>query len=317
MEKKLQKGYVAAILAALLSAQLSAAPVLKPVDPADGCGQTLDGPGQYILTGDLVCAGARTGIFITASNVVLHLAGHTISNATCDETAEVVGIFVSGGLTRVEIEGGTIAGFNDGVILSSSTSRVSGITVTGACFFGILGGGDRNRIENNAVRASGYGVALAPATNTVVKGNDLSGNVRGVVISDAGANNNLVEYNVIHDNLPDAGGNGGYGVLVANGTGNIIRNNAVNANAAGITLGSPGNLATLNTVSGSTETGITITVDGAASAVRRNTVLGSAVADLVDESPACDGNTWYRNLFQTDLVLGVSDGGANVGCIRW
>jgi parallel beta-helix repeat protein len=317
MEKKRRKGYIAVMVVALVSAQLAAAPVLKPLDPADGCGQTLETPGHYVLTGDLMCAGPQSGIYINASNVVLHLAGHTISNATCDDIADIVGIFVLGGLTRVEIEGGTISGFNDGVILSSSNSRVSGMTVTGACFFGILGGGDRNKIENNAVRASGYGVALAPATNTLIKGNDFSGNVSGVVISDNGADNNVVEYNVINNNLPDTNGNGGYGVLVANGTGNTIRYNAVNDNAAGITLGFPGNLATFNTVSGSTETGITITVDGAASAVRRNTVLGSAFADLVDESGGCDGNTWYRNLFQTDLVLGVPDGGANAGCIKW
>ena len=317
MEKNLRKAYVAAIATALVSAQLLAAPVLKPVDPAGGCGQTLTTSGQYILTGDLVCIGPQVGIFIDASNVVLHLAGHTIANTTCDDTADVVGIFVLGGHKRVEIEGGTISGFNDGVILSSSNSRVSGMTVTGACFFGILGGADHNRIENNTVRASGYGVALAPATNTVVKGNELSGNRRGVVISDFDANNNIVEYNVIQRNLPDADGFGGYGVLIANGTGNIIRNNAINYNGAGITFRSPGNFATLNTVSASTETGITVTVDGASSTVQRNTVLGSGVADLVDDSAACDGNVWYRNLFQTDLVLGVSDGGANAGCIKW
>jgi parallel beta-helix repeat protein len=327
--KKLQEDFLAAMLFGLMAIlQLAVGPAhaLIPVDPAGGCPQMLSAPGEYVLTGDLACSGAVHGVIITASDVTFHLAGRTISNPTCDPTGteEIVGIFVHGGISGVRIDGGTVSGFNDGIVLSSTHSRVEGMTVTNACFFGILGQGQDNQIERNVVTASGDGIALAPASNTRVASNDLSGNVRaGVAISDCAANNR-VENNILNNN----GGTGeGYGVAIFNGTSNVIRNNTANQNDCGIAIlsavnptGNPdlGNTVDGNTLNGNAQIGIWIAQDGAPSAVRGNTVLGSGTADMLDVSADCAGNSWMHNTFETDLVgmPGVSDDGPGAGCIR-
>lgn len=282
------------------------------VNPASGCPITLSTAEEYTLTGDLTCSGAVSGILITASDVVLHLAGHTISNTTCDLTVTFGGIFVQGGISGVQIDGGTVSGFNDGIILSSANSRVAGMTVTNACVFGMAVQGQNNRSETNVVTASGQdGIGLQVATGIVITSNDISGNTRdGVGISNF-SNHNVVEKNVINNN----GVAQGSGVSIVNGTNNIIQANAVNNNANGISIDSPGNLVRNNTVNGSVNTGIAISTFGAPSTVRRNTVLGNGVTDMSDGSAQCGTNVWRNNTFLTDLVVGVSDGGPNAGCI--
>jgi hypothetical protein len=62
------------------------------------CGQTLSTPGEYILVRDLDCSGTfANGINIAATNVTLHLAGHTLSSTDCDLTKGISGIEIPGG----------------------------------------------------------------------------------------------------------------------------------------------------------------------------------------------------------------------------
>jgi parallel beta-helix repeat protein len=279
---------------ALTGGLVSAAPPpLREIDPGSGCGQTLDIPGEhYVLTGDLECSGPGYGLVIAADNVTLHLAGHTISNSTCDVAYDVIGIYALGGLSGVTIEGGRVSGFNDGVSLSSSNSVVRGMSVTGACYFGILVQADSNLVEKNVVTGSGHGVALAPATNSRVRANDLSGNAVGLLISANDANDNTVEDNIIHNNTEA-------GVLLANGTRNTVRNNAVNGNQCGISIRSAYNVVQGNTVNGSLSAGIAMTLDGEPSRVQDNIMLGSGVVDRAHEDPTGGTSFSWPNLFLT------------------
>jgi parallel beta-helix repeat protein len=277
------------------------------------CGQTLSASGEYALAGDLDCSSTtNNGATITASNVIFHLAGHTLVGAC---TSGDGGIVVNPGISGVQIDGGTVSGFNDGIVLHSSASRVRGMTVTGACAFGIAVSGQNNRIETNVVTASGIdGIGLGAASGTIVAANHIHGNVRvGVDISNF-SNDNVVENNIIDNNGIIAGEQGG--VAIFNGTNNVIRNNVVNHNFDGILIESPGNLAQGNTVSGNVDAGILISQFGAPSVVKRNIAFGNGGSDLNDNSPGCDANTWKNNTFQTDLVAGTSDGGPGTGCIR-
>lgn len=311
-------GLGAVLLPGTVSAQTP-----TPVSPADGCGQTLSVPGEYVLTGDLPCTGAVNGVRISSSGVTFHLAGHTISNATCDDSQTFAGIFVDGGTSNVEIEGGTVQGFNDGIVLSSSHSRVRGMTVQNACAVGILVQGVNNRVLTNVVTRSGSdGIILSPATGAIIAANYCTGNKRaGVALSDF-ADNNLIVKNILNGN----GGSGeGHGVAVFNGTRNVIRNNAANYNDFGIRIASavnPGGRPALrnqvfeNTVSGNSRVGIWIQDEGSPSVIKLNRVLGSGDADMLDDSTGCGANTWRRNTFRTDLVAGLPDGGPSAGCIR-
>src|ERR1700722_3995072 len=98
------------------------------------CGQTLNRSGEYQLAKNLNCSSTfANGVTINASNVVLHLASFSISSSDCNLNKDINGIFVGGGLTGVRIDGGTVKGFNDGIVLSSSNSSIAGTAVQGAC----------------------------------------------------------------------------------------------------------------------------------------------------------------------------------------
>jgi parallel beta-helix repeat protein len=280
------------------------------------CGQTLAAAGEYVLANNLNCSGAGdyNGVTITASNVTFHLAGRTISSNDCDLNRNLSGIFVAGGLTGVKIDGGRVSGFNDGIVLSSSNSFVEGMTVRNACAFGIAVQGAHNQINTNTVTASGDGVALAPSDDSRVFSNNLSGNNRaGILISDD-SERNRIENNILNNN--GANTDEGYGVFIVNGSDNIVRHNAANYNDFGIRISAPNNAANNNTVSGNSQNGIWISTDGSPSSVRRNSVFGNGLSDMLDESPLCGGNVWRNNKFITDLVGGVSDGGPNAGCLK-
>ena len=294
--------------------------------PVTTCGQVLSVAGEYVLTTDLNCTGTPgdyNGITITASNVVLHLAGHIIASSDCDTSRNISGIFVAGGIMGVKIDGGTVIGFNDGIVLSSSHSRVEGMTVRNACEFGIAVQGEKNRVETNVVTGSGSdGIILSPATDTVISSNYCSGNKRaGVALSD-GAHDNTIADNILNNN----GGTGeGYGVAIFNGGNNVVRNNAANHNDFGIRISSAvnptrnpllGNKVVGNTVDGNMKTGIWVEVAGAPSIITLNKVWGSGETDMLDDSSRCDGNIWRQNTFRTDLVAGTADGGPCAGCIR-
>lgn len=304
---------------------LSIGPVFA-LTPVNTCGQTLNAPGEYILEQDLVCVDTGAdinGVIIAASNVAFHLAGHSISAVACDLTRNISGIYVQGGLTDVKIDGGKINGFNDGVVLAASDSRVHGMSVSNACAFGILAQGSNNLIDTNYVTTSGDGVALVPSSHSRIKANMLSGNRRaGVAISDF-ADSNTVENNILTNN----GVSGeGYGVAIFNGHGNIVKHNAINQNDFGVRVGTAvyrdgtlglRNIVRENTLNDNAKTGIWLeNAVGAPSRIRRNTVLGSDSVDMQDDAGSCGGNGWEKNTFITDIVSGTDDGGSGTGCIQ-
>jgi hypothetical protein len=281
---------VIGLTAGLASAQPPS--TLNPIDPAEGCGQSLNIPGEhYVLTGDLECSGPGYGLVIAADNITLHLAGHTISNTTCTDAYEVIGIYALGGLTGITIEGGRVSGFNDGVALSSSYSAVRNMTVTGSCYNGILVSADHDLVEKNVVSGTGNGVALTPATNATVRANHLFDNAMGVLISDNNANDNIVEDNIINTSTT--------GVLIANGERNTVRNNALAGNQCGVMVGWGDHLIEGNNVTGSLTAGISVTANGDPSTVRDNVVLGSGVVDLSHDLPAGGTTTWLNNTYLT------------------
>jgi parallel beta-helix repeat protein len=305
---------VLVLAAAVLLGAAGSAQAVTLVDPALGCDQELNIAGEeYVLTGDLSCPTPSSGVRITASGVVFHLAGYTISSAVCDLSQALGGIVLEGGVTDVLIEGGTVSGFNDGIILYGKRSRARGMTVTDACVFGIVISGDYNRVDTSVVANNGLdGVALGQASYTTITSNHIFGNTRdGVEISNF-SDRNVVESNSIHDNGTQAG----YGVAIYNGRDNVIRGNAMNRNFSGIGIQSLSNTAENNFVAGSRQAGISISAIGVGSAVRRNMVFGSGLLDMSDELAGCRPNVWAGNRFQTDEAGGMPDGGPSVGCIQ-
>jgi len=286
------------------SAEAQSTPVTK-------CGQVLDAPGQYHLPHDISdCSG--NGVVITASDVHLVLAGSKISGAGC---ASGVGIVVSGDVSGVRIEGGTVQEFFDGIVLNMvSASRVNGMTVARTCDVGIAISNSHDvRIDTNIVAKNGLeGISLGASHDIVIDSNYIVYNVRaGVGISDF-SDNNQVLTNILHDNGDD-------GVAVFNGNSNTVRGNATYRNGSGVRLtadGSSGNVAMDNTAIGNASTGIFIIAGGTLSDVQSNTAMSNRVFDMVDGNLECDSNTWRANVFRSDEAGGVPDGGPGAGCIR-
>jgi hypothetical protein len=56
-----------------------------------------------MLATDLDCSETfANGLNSTASNVVFHLAGHTLSSTDCDLSKDISGIFVPGNVIRLQ-----------------------------------------------------------------------------------------------------------------------------------------------------------------------------------------------------------------------
>jgi len=273
------------------------------------CGQILSKPGQYVLSTDLDCSGTfASGVSITSSNVAFHLANHTITSQDCDTSKDIDGVSAQGPITGIRIDGGTVRGFNDGIVLSSSHSQIIGMTVTNACTFGIALQGSHNLVESSLVMSNlGYGIGLQVSTSHVISGNEISNNGSGVGLSNH-ANNNLVINNRIR-------GNNVFGVLLSFGTSNVIKENELDGNSVGIDLQDSGNSVLGNIVNASLNTGIGLDAPGP-NTVKRNAVYGSVQADMSDANVGCAADTWVGNAFVTDLVAAVPDGGPKVGCIR-
>lgn len=119
---------------ALLPSTATAGPTPMPVSEC----RTLDAPGAYVLTVDIAVVDT-TCIEITAGDVTFDLAGHTLSctGAGFAGTCQVpqftsFGINVASGLTGITLTGpGTIAGFDNGVVISESNAHVRGLSITG------------------------------------------------------------------------------------------------------------------------------------------------------------------------------------------
>jgi parallel beta-helix repeat protein len=295
-------------IAAILAAVAGSTPATAQTS-VSACGQILSKPGQYVLSTDLDCSGTfASGVSITSSDVVFHLANHTITSQDCDLSKDIDGISAQGPLTGIRIDGGTVRGFNDGIVLSSSHSQILGMTVTNACTFGIALQGDHNRVQSSLVTGNlGYGIGLQVSTSHVISGNEISNNSSGIGLSNH-ANNNLVVNNRIHENTV-------FGVLINFGTSNVIKENELDGNSVGIELQDSGNAVLGNIVNASLNTGIGLDAPGP-NTVKKNAVYGSVQADMSDANVGCAADTWAGNAFATDLVDAVPDGGPKSGCIR-
>jgi hypothetical protein len=208
-----------------------------PPDPSLNCGDTVTASAR--LTKDLVaCPG--DGLVIGAPDVVLDLAGHTISS---DPKSEFVAGVRVAGEANTTVRGGRIKGFNSDVLLSEApAARVNRMTLVGAQFAGLATGVENGatvrhnvfrqnviaintddssniRIGHNLVRGGAFGISLGNGSDLSVNWN-LLGNqeFRGILVP-SGATDAALTQNVVHDS-------GGDGIVVNNATATLSWNQA-------------------------------------------------------------------------------------------
>ena len=288
---------VAALFTGLMF--VGVAPAAAQSTAVDTCGQQLSAPGNYHLTGDLSCS--TDGVVITANDVSFTLAGYTISGVSSRESCDVdqpqLGVRVEPGSSNVRVSGGTVNGFVDGVMLYGTNSRVSAMTITNNCVFGIAVSSDGNVVDTNAISGSGWdGIVLASASHATIRSNDVDGNTRYAIVITEFSDGNTVHSNILRRNGLEEGASGG-GILVAYGNDNVIHDNAVNANFTGILLSSPitGTTISDNTVTGNVSNGISIAPGSSPNTVNGNTIRGNGVCDASDTN----ANTWTSNIVGT------------------
>lgn len=303
-------------LSAVLSLAIAAgAPAATPM-PVSSC-QTLSAPGAYTLTTDLAASDA-TCIEITASDVKLDLAGHTMTctgsgfAGSCQVTAFTShGVYIPRDLhlTDVVVKGpGTITGFDNGVTIVGSDALVKGLTISGpAC-----DPSDCDRPLSNGIAIPGtligdptQGIVDLGPANVTLSGNRVSNYARGISLIGSqctGAAGCVLNDNVVQDNF---GQIACLGIFIDAVTGYTITGTVATSNglfpaacfppAGGISLaeGSTGNVVTRNDASNNRGFGITVGPGTDGNLFTNNTARGNTLADL--RAFPGTNNTWLDN----------------------
>lgn len=248
------------------------------------CGYVISVPGNYGVTTNLNCPG--TAITINASNVSLKLNGFIITGPSTAVATAAYGIDINPGgpvrLNHVAIAGpGLIQNFYDGILINNvDYSQVSQITAahnfngiqttpTGMVNYLTIG-------SNNLVANQNDGIDLAPATNSTVTYNDLSGNSF-------------------------------WGLCMWNGSQNTVNNNVASGNGAdGFYFSNNYSRVFSNVTNGNTGSGIAIypavmipLTAAVGNEIFNNTSsVGNGESDLDDQNPQ-GSNFWSNNVFFT------------------
>jgi parallel beta-helix repeat protein len=300
-----------AMLVAVSAIVLAGAPA-QAATKISSFGYVITAPGTYQVTQDL--SGSGDAITVSASNVDLHLGGHTLSG-----DGSGVGVHVQGAspVYNVSIDHGTVQNFQRGIFLGffALNCSVSSVTASGNTEFGIfLSHANGNTVTNNTTN-NGGGISLDASNGNTVTHNTTSGTFIGINVSD-NSSGNTVSRNT-------STGNGGAGIALLCGpvTQNTVSDNTCNGNGIGIAVGMGGcDDANQNTIRNNTVnynfTGILVEQNCTGNTLQGNTAQTNINSDLEDDNPGCDSNIWANNKFATDLVAGASDGGPGTGCIQ-
>jgi parallel beta-helix repeat protein len=298
----------------VLAAALTGGRLHAQAQQVTTCGTTIRGPGNYTLAADIgPCSG--DGVTITASDVTFDLAGHTISGistpASCNTGEPQIGITVTTGASNVQIGGGTVTGFVDGIAFGASDSRVASMRVANNCINGmVVSNATSVTVDASTVTGNGSdGLLLLDADASSVQANDVSSNGRYGVALVAGSDRNTIRDNSLK-------GNGGGGLVLIGGTDTRILRNLAQGNLQGIALHTGDNVVEGNIAGANQTVGITIAEDGAGhNRLTGNTATGNGAFDLTDVNANCGTNLWQDGIFVTDDVAGQSDDGPGAGCI--
>jgi parallel beta-helix repeat protein len=229
------------------------------------------------------------GVFISAHNVTLDLAGHTIDGYTSSIFTERDGVHTDG-FDGLQVKNGVIQQFDAGVsfALGVTDSRVTGLFLTENGDGVSINDSDGNKIERNTATNSTQGIVVNPnSENNQIVRNTLSGNgFAGISI--AGDNNQLIANDSSRND---------YGIYLPGGSGNTVRRNVTSMNGQfggdGIFVGA----ATLNTL------------------LEGNVANQNVLDDGIDVEQALTTLTRNTANFNGDwgieAVPGVTDGGRN------
>jgi parallel beta-helix repeat protein len=314
---------------AALGAWLASALPAEAATQITSCPFVISQAGEYELAADLTCTDPGNAILITASDVHLTLAGHTL---TGPNNGTGVGIKVQGTaaspLTDIHVNGGTVQRFGIGIFLLYVTdSHVNGMFSQDNVLGALSGDGIKlehasdNHVNGNTfTRNQGFGIRLVDADSNQFNTNVVTANIGkqrdgGFFITEGSTDNRITSC--------DVSGNGEVGVWIFDRASvrNLIQGCLINDNdmlpdtaMAGIVVVSSNNTLRGNEVSRN-RVGISISTGATGNLIQSNTALDNRIRDLQDFNlPQCV-NTWKSNTFVIDNETGAAFG-PDAGCIR-
>ncbi|MGH7813868.1 MAG: hypothetical protein ACREQI_07685 [Candidatus Binataceae bacterium] len=272
----------------------------------------------YKLTAGQTVAAATDCIHVTAPGVTIDLAGFTITGHNGKANGIVIMPKAVGASIVSSTSGGTITGFDTGILDQASSARIEGLSITNNTTAGVVVSGppsvsgtppiiDGSVIAGNLITGNGqYGVELASTTHCMVDRNSQIGGSYGIVSGNtdigvwianaSGAQltaDNVVSWNELIEiggSRIEAGASANpascSGSASAATLGNIIANNSLPLDAD------------------NSQYGIALQCNSAEdTAVLANDVPfgAGAIDDLFDgnTSPPCGSNFWGANTFGT------------------
>jgi parallel beta-helix repeat protein len=264
------------------TAKAAPTPVTHIISSA--CNYEIAASGDYKLDTDIgPCAPGEDGILIYASDVTLHLNGHTINGSNVPGNCDgYIGIFVSSANQPTNITGVNVVGpgvlSNWQIGFGSSYSAKSSVSFTKVT-------------ANCAAPISSFGFIIDGTTSRwILLGNvvDEPGeNTAGFGVSGKG---HYVAGNRVDDTLE-----------VVDCSNCIVFGNFASNDSAGIYVyGGSNNQIVANTTENNTGySGILLTGGTTGNFVSLNRSLGNTPFDMEDDNPGCGTDKWDRNLFKT------------------
>lgn len=209
------------------------------------CCTTIDSPGYYILTADIIDSSATACINITASKVILDGADHVIDGI---DTSQTYGVYVhnpSSTLERVTVKNMMVRDWGDGIryenvqdgsirgaaigsnvgygIYLSDSNSISVVDnrLTSNWLHGVrLLRSNQNTLTGNTASWNSYGIALRRSLDNTITDNTTTFNVDGV--SHLQSHGNTITDNTIKSNLR-------YGINLRSSNDNSVYNNYFDA----------------------------------------------------------------------------------------
>jgi surface glycoprotein (TIGR04207 family) len=282
----------AVVLAALMVVSVFAAGIAftgaaaaqEGANPVSQC-TTIEEPGTYELTGQIIASSGDDCITITASDVTLLGNGNQIVDISDDDPTD----------------GGSADETTSAIEVGSSGTQTTDVTV-----------------QNVQVRAFDNGVQFNSVTNGEVTGVTAINNVRGIDLQDS--NNIAVNQNTLEGNSLDTEGDGvtdgGTGIALVNTVNSEVTDNTLNDNNLGIYLtGSSNNEITGNDVNGTTGAdGIGLFSGSSGNIIEDNTVTNASDNGIILSGDSTDNNEVINNVANNngDDGLNVNDADENL-----
>lgn len=178
---------------------------------------TINQPGHYYLTLNIVHIGSGSAISINADNVSLDLGGFRIVG-NADETSTGIG---AGAVAHTVIENGTITGFATGIdVRQARYARIERVAVDAGDSGGIAIGSE-SLLQDCLVTNSGEGIWMEGDDSKVTSCHVTNSRLNGVAV--------IGSFNIVENSSfagyaqfgPDRGG------IRLLGTANVVRNNSL------------------------------------------------------------------------------------------